>query len=76
MRAAVTCLGRHGTGEELSPLLALVAHADWTVRAEAVQVLAARRLRRALPAMLRRLEVEDDLYVREIVLSAARRIEE
>ena len=76
VRAAVACLGRHGSGEELSPLLALVAHADWTVRAEAVQVLAARRLRRALPAMLRRLEVEDDLYVREIVLSAARRIEE
>ena len=46
------------------------------MRAEAVQVLAARRLRRALPAMLRRLEVEDDLYVREIVLSAARIIEE
>ena len=76
VRAAVACLGRHGVGEDLSPLMALVAHADWTVRAEAVQVLAAGRLRRALPAMLRRLEVEDDLYVREVVLSAARRLEE
>lgn len=76
VRAAVACVGRHGTLEELAPLLALVGHADWTVRAEAVELLAARRLRRALPAMLRRLEVEDDAYVREVVLAAARRLEE
>ncbi|MBY0401175.1 HEAT repeat domain-containing protein, partial [Myxococcota bacterium] len=57
-------------------LATLLPHPDWSVRAEAVQALAARRFRRALPDLLRRLEVEDDSYVREALLGAARRLEE
>jgi len=74
--AAIVCLGRHATGDDLLPLVPLVGHEDWTVRAEAVKVLAARGLRRTLPAMLRRLEVEADVFVREAILAAARKLEQ
>ena len=76
VRAAIACLARHGEGDSLTPLVALVTHPDWPVRAEAVEVLSARRVRRALPALLRRLECEDDAFVRDAVLMAARRLEE
>jgi HEAT repeat protein len=75
VRAAIQCLGRHAASDQLVPIVALVAHEDWTVRAEAVKVLAARGVRRSLPAMLRRLEVESDAFVRESILSAARKLE-
>lgn len=76
IHAAIVCIGRHATGDELLPLVALVGNEDWTVRAEAVKVLAARGLRKALPAMLRRLEVEVDSFVREAILAAARKLEQ
>jgi HEAT repeat protein len=75
VRAAIQCLGRHAASDQLVPIVALVAHEDWTVRAEAVKVLAARGVRRSLPAMLRRLEAESDAFVRESILSAARKLE-
>ncbi len=74
--AAISCLGRHAASDDLLPLVALVGHADWAVRAEAVKVLAVRGLCRALPAMLRRLEVEVDAFVREAILLAARKLEQ
>jgi HEAT repeat protein len=73
--AGISCLGRHAASSDLLPLVDLVGHADWAVRAEAVKVLAARGLCRALPAMLRRLEVEIDAFVREAILLAARKLE-
>lgn len=75
VRAAIDCLGRHAPSEDLVPVVALVGHEDWTVRAEAVKVLASRGLRRSLPAMLRRLEVENDAFVRDAILAAARKLE-
>lgn len=75
VRAAILCLGRHGASDDLLPLVALIGHDDWTVRAEAVKGLAARGLRRTLPAMLRRLEVESDAFVREAIVAAARKLE-
>lgn len=75
VRAAIHCLGRHAGADELPALTTLLGHADWTVRAEAVKVLASRGVRRALPAMLRRLEVESDDFVRDAILNAARKLE-
>jgi HEAT repeat protein len=74
--AGISCLGRHAASDDLQPLGALVGHADWAVRAEAAKVLAVRGYRRALPAMLRRLEVEVDTFVREAILLAARKLEQ
>ncbi len=73
--AAIRCLARHGGSDDLGPIAELVGHADWTVRAEAVKVLATRGVRRSLPALLRRLEVETDAFVREALLAAAGRLE-
>lgn len=74
--AGISCLGRHAASDDLVPLVVLVGHADWAVRAEAAKVLAVRGYRRALPAMLRRLEVEVDAFVREAILLAARKLEQ
>ena len=76
VRAAVSCIGLHGPEEGLSDLIARVGHSDWSVRAAVVEVLAERMCRRSVPAMLRRLEVEEDPFVREAILSALRRLEE
>jgi HEAT repeat protein len=45
------------------------------VRAEAMEVLSLRTLRRAAPAILRRLEVEQDEFVRSVALRALARLE-
>ena len=74
--AGIMCLGRHAAVDDLLALVAVVGHEDWTVRAEAVKVLAARGQRRTLPAMLRRLEVEVDVFVREAILAAAQKLEQ
>ena len=76
VRAAVTCLGAHGGEEDLAEAISLVAHLDWTVRAEIAQVLSDRGYRKSLPALLRRLEVEDDVFVRQVILHAIGRLEE
>jgi HEAT repeat protein len=75
VRSAVACLGAHGSEEDLASVSSLVSHADWSVRAEIVQVLADRRHRKSLPALLRRLEVEDDAFVRDAILGAIGRLE-
>lgn len=76
IRAAVACLGAHGGHDELGVLIELVDHEDWSVRAEVIQLLVDRGVRRSLPAMLRRLESERDDFVREVLLQATRRLEE
>jgi HEAT repeat protein len=75
VQEAVRCLGTIGAAEDLEVLHALVAHPDWSVRAEAIQALAERRSQRAIPAILRRLETEQDEFVREVILAALRRLE-
>jgi HEAT repeat protein len=75
VRAAVRCIGLHSDLDGMEALLPLIGHPDWSVRAEAIQTLADRRLIRALPVILRRLDVEQDDFVREVTLSALKRLE-
>jgi HEAT repeat protein len=75
VKEAVTCIGRHGDAAVLEALVPLVSHPDWSVRAEAIQVLADRRVVRAVPPILRRLETEQDDFVRGVILRALKRLE-
>jgi HEAT repeat protein len=75
LRAALRCIGSHGDAECLERLLPLVSHREWSVRAEATQVLAERGFSRALPPILRRLETEQDDFVRSVILRALARLE-
>jgi len=75
VQAAVRCIGQHGDAGALESLLPLVAHGHWSVRAETIQTLAERRTVRAVPTILRRLEVEQDDFVRAAILRALHRLE-
>jgi HEAT repeat protein len=75
VRAAVACIGAHGDAEALESLLAVVSHDHWAVRSEAIEVLAARRAMRAVPPILRRLEIEQDEFVRAAILRALQGLE-
>jgi HEAT repeat protein len=75
VRDAVRCLGMHASGRELDAIVPLVSHPDWSVRAETIQVLAERGVRNAVPAILRRLELEQDEFVRSITLRALDKLE-
>jgi HEAT repeat protein len=75
LREVMRCLCQHAEAADLETLIPLVAHADWSVRAEAMEVLTERMLRRAVPAILRRLEVEQDEFVRSVALRALARLE-
>ena len=72
---AVACLGAHGDDEALESLFPLIAHRDWSVRAEAIQALADRCVTPAVPHVLRRLETEQDEFVRDVILRALERLE-
>ena len=76
VRAAVACVGAHADDRSLAEILPIVAHEDWAVRAEVVQTISDRSFRKGLPTLLRRLEVEDDAFVREAILRAVGRLEE
>lgn len=76
LREGIRCAGSAPVLARLEQLLALVSHPDWSVRAEAIGTLAARRVARAVPPILRRLEVEQDGYVREVILQALERLED
>ncbi len=71
----VRCLGAHGEEGDLDALIPLVGHPDWAVRAEAIQMLSDRRVAKAVPAILRRLETEQDDFVRKVILRALERLE-
>jgi HEAT repeat protein len=75
LREVMRCLCRHADSAALESLIPLVGHADWSVRGEAMEVLAERGLRRAAPAILRRLEMEQDEFVRSVALRALARLE-
>ncbi len=75
VREAVRCFGDHAEPGELEALLPLVSHPDWSVRAEVVEILAERGVRQAVPAILRRLETEQDDVVRSVTLAALQRLE-
>src|SRR5690606_35932154 len=76
VQSAVSCLRRHGSEAELERLLPRLAHPHWAVRADVIEGFAARGFRAALPAVLRRLELEQDEFVREVLLRALARLEE
>ena len=75
VKEAVACLAAHGDESELAQVVPLLAHTDWSVRAEVVSVLAVRRFSRGIPAILRRLETEQDEFVRAEILRALQRLE-
>ncbi|MAG32185.1 MAG: hypothetical protein CL908_14980 [Deltaproteobacteria bacterium] len=76
LRAALSCIGLHGTDEDLAQAIPLLSHSDWSVRAEVVRLLAGRAYRKGLPAMLRQLEIEGDAFARDAILCAVRELEE
>jgi HEAT repeat protein len=76
VQAVVACIGRHGEGETVAELLPLVGHESWSVRSEAVQTMADRRVVQAIPAILRRLETEQDSFVRDTILRALKCLED
>jgi HEAT repeat protein len=76
VQSAVRCLQRHGAEEDVQALLPLLGHPHWAVRADAIQAFAERRMRSALPPVLRRLEREQDEFVRDVLLRALARLEE
>ncbi len=75
VKVAVGCIRAHGTAESLRELFPLISHEHWLVRAEAIQTLADRGSERAVPAILRRLEKEQDDFVRNTILRALERLE-
>jgi HEAT repeat protein len=75
VREAIRCVGLHSDAVGVEALVPLVAHADWTVRAEAIQTLADRGLVTAIPAILRRLDMEQDEFVRGVTLRALKHLE-
>jgi HEAT repeat protein len=76
VQSAVVCIGAHGEEETVSELVSLVSHESWSVRAEAIQTLAERGIRRAVPPILRRLETEQDSFVRDAILRALKQLED
>lgn len=75
VQAAVACIGSHGDRDAVEELTPLVAHSNWVVRAEVIQRLAERNAVASIPAILRRLETEQDDFVREAILRALRKLE-
>jgi HEAT repeat protein len=76
VQSAVRCLQRHGNEEDVQALLPLLGHPHWAVRADAIQAVSERCVRSALPPVLRRLELEQDEFVRDVLLRALARLEE
>ena len=75
LREALACVAAQSDTAALDPLLSLVSHSDWSVRAEAIRVLADRGVTKAVPAILRLLETEQDVFVRDAILRALERLE-
>ena len=75
VKVAVGCIRAHGTAESLRELFPLISHEHWLVRAEVIQTLSDRGLERAVPAILRWLDKEQDDFVRDTILRALKRLE-
>lgn len=76
VQSVVRCLQRHGAEDDVQALLPLLGHPHWAVRADAIQAFGERRMRSALPPVLRRLELEQDEFVRDVLLRTLARLEE
>jgi HEAT repeat protein len=75
VKVAVGCIRAHGTAESLRDLFPLISHEHWLVRAEVIQALSDRGVQRAVPAILRWLDKEQDDFVRDTILRALKRLE-
>jgi HEAT repeat protein len=75
VQTAIGCVGANGALDALLELLPLVSHESWAVRAQAITVLGERSVTRALPNILRRLECEQDAFVRDAILRSLKRLE-
>ncbi len=75
VQAAVGCVTQHGGPQDLEALLPLLSHDHWSVRTEVIQGLADRGVVKAVPSILRRLEIEQDDFVRDAILRALGRLE-
>jgi len=75
VQAAAICVAQHGAAQDLESLLPLLSHDHWSVRTEAIQGLAERGMVKAVPSILRRLEIEQDDFVRNAILRALGRLE-
>jgi HEAT repeat protein len=75
VKVAVECIRAHGTAESLRDLFPLISHEHWLVRAEVIQTLSDRGLERAVPAILRWLDKEQDDFVRDTIFRALKRLE-
>src|SRR5215472_8264513 len=75
IQAAVGCIAQHGQAQDLDALLPLLSHDHWSVRTEVIQGLAERGVVKAVPSILRRLETEQDDFVRDAILRALGRLE-
>lgn len=76
VQGALVCIRRHGREDELTAVLPLLAHPHWAVRAGVIEAIAERRFVAAVPAVLRRLDGEEDEFVRGALLRALERLEE
>jgi HEAT repeat protein len=76
VQAAVACIGANGDPETVAELVSLIAHSSWSVRAEAIQTLSDRGVKKAVPSILRRLETEQDSFVRDAINRALKRLED
>jgi HEAT repeat protein len=75
VQAIARCVRKRGRKEDLPHLVPLVGHSNWAVRAEAIEGLAERRWVASTPAILRRLELEQDPFVRQVILRSLERLE-
>jgi HEAT repeat protein len=75
VREAVRCFGSHAERASSRRSCRSSRTRDWSVRAEVVEILAERGVRQAVPAILRRLETEQDDVVRSVTLAALQRLE-
>jgi len=75
VRAAVACIGGCAELPRLEPLIPLVAHPHWTVRAEATRVLGERGVRNAAASLSEQLRSERDDFVREVIHVALEELE-
>jgi HEAT repeat protein len=73
--AALNCIGKHADPESVEALVPLISHGHWSVRAESIAMLSERGVVKAVPAILRRLESEQDDFVRDAILRALKRLE-
>jgi HEAT repeat protein len=76
VQAALSCVGEHGTGDQVRGIVSFIAHEDWSVRVEAIRIVETRRVRDAIEPLKSLLRNEEDAYVRDAASRALTTLEE